>query len=254
MRYRYFGLILCALNLTACPGIGALLRGYGYTEVRPPSTLLAPGTMVWVRSSDPFTAGIICTQKASLGPNFVPMASATATSDLSKSSTKEFNVDAAYMEILKADAQFSDISSLTARLDNATIFEANDVDILNSVVDRDPSCSAAVKMRADGGYHISMISSALQADVVYSVKWNVTTKLDASAKVAVVQNLSAELGLGGSHVSDQGISANGLYWGIIDDAFLAHLSEPAAVTPVDKGTRVIAAQVTPHLELRPDVE
>lgn len=254
MRLFYFGLILCALNLTACPGIGELLRGYGYTEVRPPSTLLAPGTMVWVRSAKPFTAGIICTQKASLGPSFVPMASVTASSDLSKQSSKEFNLDAAYMEILKADAQFSDVSSLTARLDNATIFEVNDVDILNSIVDREPACSAAIKMRSEAGYHVSMISSALQADVVYSVKWNINSKLDASAKVAVVQNLAVELGLSGSHVSDQNISANGLYWGIVDDAFLAHLSEPGAITPVDKGTRVIAAQMTPHLDLTPDVD
>jgi hypothetical protein len=254
MRAAHVGLILLSLSMTACPGIGKLLRGYGYTELRPPSNLLAPGAMVWVRNSDPFTAGVICTQRAAMGNTFVPMASSTASSALTQSSKHDFNLDATYLNYLKGEAKYADVSSLTVRLDNATIFEVNDVDILNHVSNRDPACSAAIKLRADAGFYITMISSALQADVTYTVNWNRTSSLDASAKIAVVQNLAVELGLGGAHVSDNTIQAKGLYWGIMDDAFLAHLSEPAAVTPVDKGSRMIAAQITPHLELAPDVE
>jgi hypothetical protein len=255
MRAFRLAFVVLAISKVSCPGIGKLLRSYGYTELRPPSTLLAPGTMVWVRNSDPFTAGIICTQRASLGGRFAPLSSRTASATLSHSSNKDFSLDAAYLDYLRAKTKVSDVSSISARLDNASLFEVNDVDILNNVLERDPACSAAVRMRSDAGYHITMIASALLADVTYTVKWSMTSNLDASAKIAAVQNLAVELGLDGASVSEQSIEAKGLYWGIMDDAFLAHLSEPGAITPVSpESRRVIGAQLTPHLDLRPDVD
>src|SRR4051812_37195577 len=66
------------LFLTACPNLGELLRSYGYTELRPPSTLMMPGTIVWVRAKKPMTVGIVCTQQAAMGSAFMPLVSPTA--------------------------------------------------------------------------------------------------------------------------------------------------------------------------------
>lgn len=253
MRSWRLGLILCVFGLTGCPNVGELLRSYGYTEVRPPSALLMPGTMVWVEHHRPFTAGVICTQKASLGEDFKPMISATADSNFLKSSGKTFEFDATYLDVIKADAQFSDIDSITIQMDKATILEVNDTDILSNIKNRDPACAQAIAMRSKD-YKISMISSALQADVIYAVKWNIKSSLDVSAKIAVLQNLALELGLSGDHVSEQSIEAKNLIWGIKDDTYLARLDGSSTTQTVPLSTRAIAPESIPLIITKPDVE
>lgn len=234
-----------------------MLRLYGYTEVRPPSRLFAPGTMVWVKHNQPFSAGVICTQEMSLGRRFRPMTSPTASGELNRATDKAFSLDSDYLNVLRADLRFSDISEVKVKLDNPTLFELTDVDVIRYAEERSSMCRHAVKQRHNAGYKVSMIASALKADVTYSVTWKRETRLDAGGKITALKDLAVELGAESSSVSEQTIAAKDLYWGIKDDAFLARLSDPG--DDADDGSaagnhaRFIGAATTPALSQRPDV-
>lgn len=249
------------LLLTACPGVGDLLRLYGYTELRPPSTFFAPGTMVWVKSQKPFTAGIICTQRSSLGDNFQPLTSPTEDANLTKAASRSFELDAQYMEIIKGNVAFSSIDSVTAQMQNPLIYTVDDVDIIDNVGKRDPVCTQAVEGRKAAGYKITMISNALMGDVLYTVTYKTNVNIDVAAKIAMLQNLALELKIQNATVTENTIQGKGLFWGVQDDTYLAGLGidpnspiqvPPAGPSPINASTRIIPANITPQLDYTPD--
>ncbi len=61
-----------------CDQLSRFIQSFGYTELRPPSTLLAPGTIVMVKSSYPFEASIICHEQTSPYKNLAALKSLTA--------------------------------------------------------------------------------------------------------------------------------------------------------------------------------
>jgi hypothetical protein len=244
------------LFLTACPSIGQLLQMYGYTELRPPSTFFAPGTMVWVQNKNPFTAGIICTQQTSLGPNFAPMVSPTEDATLTKASSQSFLLDANYMDIVHADIAFDAVQSITAQIQNPLVYVLSDVDILNNIGKRDPVCTQAIEGRRAAGYKVTMISQALMGDVVYTVEYKTDAKLDAGAKLAMLQNLALALKIENATLTETSISGKGLFWGVQDDTYLASLGDPNAADTAGNGNgrRLIPADATPNLVYQADAE
>lgn len=66
-----------------------------------------------------------------------------------------------------------------------------------------------------------MVRAALICDVRYRVQFQVTSTLDAQARVQQVQNLSVALGGNIESASDTQAVAKGLVFGIRDDTFLA---------------------------------
>jgi hypothetical protein len=241
------------LTLMGCPAMGDVLRLYGYTEIRPPSKFFAPGTMVWVKNQKPFEAGIICTSEASLGYSFQPMASATATMDLSRSTNRDFGIDADYLKLIRADARFSQVGSITVKIEHPVLYELVDTDVLRHGNERSLNCRRAVALRRDKGFQISMIASALRADVTYTVQWSNKVGLGTGANAEVLQALAGELGAEHATVSGHTITAKNLYWGIKDDAFLAQLTEPHRLQGVAKRGRLLTPTIPFSIHVEPDV-
>jgi hypothetical protein len=212
------------IALTGCPGMGALLRQYGYTELRPPSQLMAPGTMVWVQDTKPFQAGVICTQAMSLGANFKPMQQPTASDQLNKAADTKFDIGAEYMSMVKANGSFELIENIQVELHDPVIYTVNDVDIVNSIGQRDPVCAQAISNRAKAGYVVTMISSALMADVTYHVVWKTNANVDVQVKIAALYGLAPHLGVTEASATDTTITGKHMFWGVKDDLYLAQLS------------------------------
>jgi hypothetical protein len=204
------------------------MRGLGYTPLKPPSLLLQPGALVYIKtaSTGEFSAGLLCGPRASLGSHWKPMRSPTAPASLSRVKGASFNMDARLMEDIHADVRFQSISKITMSLVNATIVELSDIDVIDNVRYRSEGCRQAIKNRLNAGYKISMVQSALMGNVVYSISWDQSFKGSAQAKIDALSQLSLELGGGATSVTESVIKADGLIWGLIDSPFLASLSIP----------------------------
>ncbi|RYF46490.1 MAG: hypothetical protein EOO38_14015 [Cytophagaceae bacterium] len=199
---------------------------YGYTELRPPSTLLAPGALVSIISRDPFQAAIICGPKASLGPQLELQRSQTASGTVSQINNSTFSMDAGWLDLIRAEEKFSAVGSVTMTVSNAVIVEVRDEDVLMGLEHRSRACREAVRRRVEGHYTISMVASALMGDVVYSIKWSKAHEqnLSKSEKIDALQNLAVKLGGSISSESASEIRAQGLVWGIRDDEFLSAMA------------------------------
>jgi hypothetical protein len=238
MKQYVMGIL--ALSLTACPGaIGKAVRKWGYNELRPASTMMVPGTLVWVINKAPFTVGRICDAAQVLGPDYHPVESMTMNGDISRINKKGVTLDVNVADIVNSNNDLHDVNSIKMTLNNVHIMEVSDYDIEHYRFMASPSCRRAAARRQKAGYTVTMISSALQADVVGSVNWDKGSKLSVDAKVAAVANLSAKLGVEASAVSDEKIEGKGLFWGIRDDEYLAYtFIDPVMQPPVSRDTRV----------------
>ena len=217
-------LTLCLLGCTGCPTLTSVLSGYGFTELRPPSRLMAPGTLVWVKRHKPFQGGIVCTAEASLGQRFEPVRSPTMDSKLTELTQQEFEVSAEFVELVRNDMHYDAIKNMTVTFQNPIVYAATDTDVLRNLVARDPVCTQAVALRRERGYAITMVAQALQADVVYNVQFKESLGLNAHERQKILEHLSAKFGFERSAATDSSISGKNLYWGISDDAYLAKLN------------------------------
>jgi hypothetical protein len=244
-------LLLVGLSVApmGCPGMSQVMNLYGYTEIRPPSKFLAPGSLVWVRATKPFSAGIICTEGHSLGPAYRPMVSHTAALELRRATDRSFSLDADYLSVLRAEARFSRVHAVTIKLENPTLYEVVDTDVWQYVRHRSEACRQALAQRERAGYRITMVTSALRADVTYTVHWSHEVGGSVGASHEVLKELALELGAENAEVSERTITAKGLYWGIKDDAYLAHLGAehglrsvagPSRVLPPEREVRFVA--------------
>src|SRR5262245_23355089 len=92
--------------LAGCPGMKDLLLQYGFAEAQPASTLFAPGTIVSVRSANPFIADIVCTQEQALGPGLRTIGSPAPDGLLTHVGKGDIPLDANYMQEIHAHVEF----------------------------------------------------------------------------------------------------------------------------------------------------
>jgi len=221
-------LMACVMGNTGCPHASDFMRLYGYTEIRPPSGLLRPGSLVAITRRNPFEAKMICDAQASLGPEVSLVMSQTASGTLKKMQGQSSSLDASVLGMIKENARYKYVQNIDVTLQNVSIVEITDAAILESLGDRSDACAYAVRQRVSQGYTITMISSALVADVSYTVNWNEEAQheLTETDKLNILHELSATLGGTAQQVTTAEIHATGLIWGIRDDEYLSALSIP----------------------------
>lgn len=202
--------------------IGSLLREYGYLELRPPSTLVPPGTVIHVRNRDPLVVGIICNQKASLGEKLSLETSRSVTSDLTSKASRTFKLSADYLNLLKAEAKYKYINNIELHLSNVSLYEIPDFIVLENFGNRRESCQKAIERRLSQGEEVTMIKAVLMADVVYNVEFETAVGLELGAKEAIVRQLAGELGADAGTANSQLVKGNSLFWGVVDDISLAN--------------------------------
>lgn len=235
---RYLLAVVCLL-LVACPGdLNRALREYGYVPVRPASSLWRPGSIVWVQHRNPLQVGFVCTASQVMGADYAPLQSTTTNADLARASKKGITMGARLQDIASADGEFTDVKSVSVLVRNVREFACTDLDVAQAATKLSKRCLQAIARRRAQGYDVTFISGAIEADVSFSVRFHKSSKLDAQAKIAAAQNISAKLGVDASSVTDKTIEAQQLVWGVRADDFLAKVLAPDILPAADRGSRI----------------
>jgi hypothetical protein len=221
------------LTAAKCPPLRSALKTYGYVELKPPSQLMGPGTLVWVSDKEPFTAGVICSADKVLGADWRPTESPTMNTELAKTAKRGVNFKVDLAQIVTGNGKVDHIKDVSMSLKNAKLFEVTDYDVEQRSNTLDCRCLRALQRRQRAGFTVTMIQSSLQADVTYHIRWENTESLDVQAKIAQLEQLAVSLGLNNSTVTDKTISADSLYWGIRADDFLAWMYSPDNIKQAD---------------------
>ena len=215
--------------------IGSVVRKYGYTELLPPSTLLAPGTMVHVIKASPMIVSIVCPPNESFGPGLAArlLTSSSAGSKEVEELTGQFKLDPTVVKLVttKIDSRF--VRDITVTLSTVKIVELPEAVVFDLASQRNGGCRQAVQYRKASG-SLSMITSVVQASALYRVTFN--AGIDASARSSATRAIAGTLGLASAVKSSDTIEGDNLIWGVRDDAGLA-LASIGGLPPTGATTR-----------------
>jgi hypothetical protein len=151
--------------------IGDEIKKLGYNEIRPPSTLHPPGTVVYVREAFPLTLQVVCEAAEVLGSAVGKvLGSPSVGSEWDKKAGVNFSAETS--DIMQINARLGDeyVQRIGFELSDTTVGELSDTTLtssmnVNSVA---PICIDSVRDRIEAGFPLTMIQSTLGADVVYS--------------------------------------------------------------------------------------
>ncbi|MCX6583267.1 MAG: hypothetical protein NT166_24080 [Candidatus Aminicenantes bacterium] len=204
--------------------LGSKLNEYGYIELRPPTKLVPPGTLVKVIKTDPMIVGIVCPQKSSLGEEVknVILESDSNVSEVAKEITGKFNINFNYLKKMDSKNKYSGVKQIKINLSNVKILEIPDDAVFDNLRYRSNGCKTALVARKASNEKVTLIKSVIQADVNYIIEFS--EKLNADAKMKITKGLAIELGADIETVTTNSAKGKNLYWGIRDDKFLAEVT------------------------------
>lgn len=214
-------LVMLISCLAGCSTLGETMGKYGYNELRPPSRLVPPGTVVELLSQNPDVLDIVCIQKTSLGSDFAVPSSPTYNQDLVEAVSKTFDIDADYLKKIKANAKFSSVKNIKLTVSNASVSQLSADAVYASVVHRTEPCQNAIDDYLKDDRKVTMVTSILQADVFYEVEFDTKAGGNAQVDEELLKGLALELGAQYSNSGKEKITGEGLFWGIRNDHKLA---------------------------------
>lgn len=218
---------VCAVAcLPECGDLTTLIRDLGFEEIIPPTKIVGPGSVIYIKSEHPFRTGLICDTPHSLGSQFIPEEYVTQQQRFSKTTKRHFALSADVLSQVRADTGYHMIKNVAVTLSNPKIYIVSDTDVLYNMQYRSEICKAAIANRLRGRFKVTIISETLEGDVSYCITWDNGSHLTAEAKLDVLTNLRAKLKLGESAIRGSCIVGYALVWGVVEDRFLARSTIP----------------------------
>jgi len=200
--------------------IGQVIEKYGYTELRPPTTLHPPGTLVHVSSHSPLTLETVCSVTAAFGPRLPVSLSNSANTDIAQELRRVVKVNVDSLSQVYGSARYQDVSNVTVTFGRVRVLEVADADVFANLRHRTPFCAHAVARSWQTNDTVTLVRSVLQADVTYTISFK--SDGDASVKAEIARGVAGDLGLtvNETTIGTGTIEGDALYWGVIDDVNL----------------------------------
>jgi hypothetical protein len=216
MRFISSALLLATAILTASCGndLAKTIEDLGHQELRPPTTLTPPGTIVVIRETGPVELAVVCTQDEVIKRADI-LTSRTQSVTLAEKTKATFKLGAEYLAAYGIDLKGSHLKRASLALSHAEVLEISDAAIEAGALDLGASCRRAIEVRRAHHRTVGMIKSALKANVVYTLEFDDT--VDVAGKATLLSSLAIKLGGNVESNRQSTITGEGLYWGIRTD-------------------------------------
>ncbi len=140
------------LLLTSCAArdLERTIERYGFAPIQPPSTLLAPGSIVVADAEDPDQVGLLCTTESAIGDVDRTVRSATTDVVRTMSRTRSFRLSPKTLAAVTASAGVKHVRDVQLSFRNATQIELpRDAAMAALALHRSSDCGTAVAWYAD---------------------------------------------------------------------------------------------------------
>jgi hypothetical protein len=230
-------------------GLSSAISSLSFNPVNPPRTTVAPGTIVSVLGTNPAVLEIICSEQDALGDGVAISNSSTVAEQWTQKTSASLSLDATYKNNENAKFGANSVNNINLQLSNPSVPEmaADEVDKALARHSPLPACVDATRRALANHETVTMIYSALKADVVYTIDYD--QSVSASAQTQIATDLAAQLGLQVESTGSDIIKGTGLLWGVLDDKTMidAFLSNPK----VGLTSRVPAAKTVTRVHVIP---
>lgn len=206
---------------TEIHSLGQVIKQLGFTELQPPSKLLAPGTIIYIESESPLRVGIVCTAENALGADLPVLSSATVSQEAQSALGRGFGLAGDFLTRIRANVEYSKIQAIHISLSNVKVSELALDQAMERAEQRTEGCKRAIDTLVEAEKSIAMITRVLEADVHYSFEFDRQAGAEAKAQSATIAGLAAELGARSQTATETTVQGDALYWGIHDMRMMA---------------------------------
>ena len=214
-------LTLFVFSRCASATLGHELKGLGFAELSPPTTLYPPGTIIYLAKDNHLE--VACTRESAYSDSLPVLPSPTAAVDVSRAIDRSFSLGAGLMKRIRADARFRKIRDVSFTLINDTIF-AVALDARNHFAQyRSQRCINTLNGLEGNHQYYSVVIEALKGDVTYTVQWQDTLSIGATSD-STLKAFAATLGFVASSTGTSTVTGNGLIWGLREDELYGPVS------------------------------
>jgi hypothetical protein len=215
-RRRPGATLLVALLLSGCHP-GRILADGGYSELRAPTRLLSPGTVVVMSRRDPLQVGVVCTAGEVLADGVEPIVSRP---DIARRLRRgrNFPVDTDAVLPIRVLTALIAVRRIDVRPLDVRVLSLPDA--ARPIVPRTPACRQAIEAARAAGAEVAMIRAVLVADFAYSVRFKPGNRLGPAERLRVVKTLAPGLGADVATASESRVEGRALVWGVVEDTRL----------------------------------
>ena len=199
---------------TVSRGLAQSLSQYGMSEVRPPSDLISPGTIVWVRHTKPLEVDIVCDQSGAFGDSLHVQSSPTRGRVGSSEYGREQQLSGAALKALTGRRNYQGVQRINFIISKPRVETISAEEIFAQVSRRSAACQYAIDELYRNDKRINLVSNVLRADITYTIIFNDSLSRDLEAKADVLKQLSMELGAKEVSLASSSLSGDSLVWGV----------------------------------------
>ncbi len=228
-------LAVLATALAGCQSLDRSISQIGYTPIRPPQTIVAPGSIIRVTSARPLKVATLCTPASAYTSALKVEVSDAATYKWSQTIKSSFDLEAKYKDLINAELGQRSVRSVDMTLANGKVLVLPDVEISRAVIAgaTDPACQHTVAYWRGRNVPLSIVSEVLQADVTFTIIFESDVSADVQAKITkdIAPKLLANVGI----ITDNTVQGEALFWGVRDAPELVELYTSGQVAgPLDE--------------------
>lgn len=219
-----------AVILWPQPTLAALLHEQGFEELRPPTTLFMPGTVVTVVESHPLRLRTVCTPREAFGPNAGEDVrwSDSADMDVGRALDSQFRVADTGLRKLKAGGGLDSVRGVGFRLRNVKVAEMPDTAAVRGIVERSEDCREAIADRVEAGAEISVVRAVFVADAEYAFTFQ--AGVDAQGEAQATEKLALALKAVVRGDTERRLVGEQLAWGLQEDSSLVDIGASLPAT------------------------
>ncbi len=224
------GGVIAVLTLQEKAALGTLLDTLGFVELKPPTTLFMPGTVVSVVQGDPLKLKTVCLPNEAFGPEAEKgvRQSASADVDINQFLAAEFRFSESELRQLKAKGGIDSVKDLVFKLQNVRVAEMPDTAAIRGTAQRSEECRQAIAYRKMVGDEVSVVRAVFVADAEYAVAFQAGVNAEGQARA--MNSLALELQAVIRDDKVKRLVGKQLVWGLSEDSGLVEIGSSLPAT------------------------
>jgi hypothetical protein len=189
-----------------------------FEDVSPPSSIPTPGTIIRIKAGQPLDFNMVCSSRQAFGPTWADsiLTSETVSMDTRNRIERTFSIGGDYRKLVGVTAEAAYIDDVKMTLSNAKLSIITSASAREGTPERACLQATDFKAQVQAG-EMTMITTALEADVEYVVELKKGVSVSAETKLEILNGVAGKLGGSVIDVGGGKLKGTKLIWGIKRD-------------------------------------
>jgi len=230
--------------------VAMVIQAIGETPVLKPDASFQRGTIVAVKTRDPFSGDILCRWDQvlqSIQARLHPSTEGAATPWQAATDDTTFDAGADVVKQVNAKLGVQAVKSISFAFTNTAVYDLSEADIREAAAAPPPAaCLQAIQERLKDQQVVTILDSAMVADARYKIDWD--DSVTAEQRAQLTAKIAVDIAAGLQTAEPGTLTGSSLVYGVADSTSLLQTyidalpRSPGTAEALDAISRALSAQ------------